>query len=231
VGPPCSTDRVLWACGAGLHGQLGLVDTVCRLVPARVGEEEAFGPSKVLTITCGHNHSMAVTEEGGPVLIDRNPLHSLLASNKTLSPRNKMFLLIISPCRLLRNVDPSDTRWDLSIAVGRHEFWRRRTALAPSSPAPACRGSRCASGCLVLQGSVPSSVTGLTACAFSIPRALFEQQSTRVPGLAPSGSSSVTVRLGSAASKCPRCKRVLPHVVPVACKQPSAMCFGSARSK
>ena len=71
VGPPCSTDRVLWACGAGLHGQLGLVDTVCRLVPARVGEEEAFGPSKVLTITCGHNHSMAVTEEGGPVLIDR----------------------------------------------------------------------------------------------------------------------------------------------------------------
>ena len=59
------TDGAVWACGSGSYGRLGLGDTAGRLVPARVGAEEAFGQSKVLTIACGDNHSMAVTEEGG----------------------------------------------------------------------------------------------------------------------------------------------------------------------
>jgi len=59
------TDGAVWACGSGQFGQLGLGDTAERLVPARVGSEEAFGQSKVLNIACGGFHSMAVTEEGG----------------------------------------------------------------------------------------------------------------------------------------------------------------------
>ena len=54
----------LWAWGGGSHGQLGLGDTNNRLVPTLVGTEEVFGGSQVRTISCGHEHTLAVTEAG-----------------------------------------------------------------------------------------------------------------------------------------------------------------------
>jgi len=50
--------------GVGSCGQLGLGDTASRLVPTLVGAEGAFGESQVLTVSCGYNHSLAVTKEG-----------------------------------------------------------------------------------------------------------------------------------------------------------------------
>ena len=57
-------DGALWAWGEGSSGQLGLGDTNERLVPTLVGAEEVFGGSKVRTIACGYDHTLAVTEAG-----------------------------------------------------------------------------------------------------------------------------------------------------------------------
>ena len=59
-----TTCGVVWGCGAGTHGQLGVGDTVDRHAPVRVGGEEAFGQSKVRMVACGFRRTVAVTEEG-----------------------------------------------------------------------------------------------------------------------------------------------------------------------
>jgi alpha-tubulin suppressor-like RCC1 family protein len=55
----------LWGCGCGMSGQLGVGDRIDRLSLVRMGSEEAFGQSGVLTDGCDIDHTMAVTEEGG----------------------------------------------------------------------------------------------------------------------------------------------------------------------
>jgi alpha-tubulin suppressor-like RCC1 family protein len=57
-------DGALWAWGRGSSGQLGLGDTNDRLAPTLVGAEEVFGGSQVRTISCGDEHTLAVTEAG-----------------------------------------------------------------------------------------------------------------------------------------------------------------------
>ena len=54
----------LWVWGRGLYGQLGLGDEGNRLAPARVGSEESFGGSHVITAHCGLNHTLAITKDG-----------------------------------------------------------------------------------------------------------------------------------------------------------------------
>jgi alpha-tubulin suppressor-like RCC1 family protein len=54
----------LWVWGKGSYGQLGLVETNDRQVPTLVGAEDVFGGSKVRTIACGYDHTLAVTEAG-----------------------------------------------------------------------------------------------------------------------------------------------------------------------
>jgi len=57
-------DGALWAWGMGSDGQLGLGDREVRLAPVRVGVDEAFGGSPVLTVACGNRHTLAVTKAG-----------------------------------------------------------------------------------------------------------------------------------------------------------------------
>ena len=57
-------DGALWVWGYGRYGQLGLGDATNRLVPVRVGADEAFGASPVLMATCGNLHTLAVTQAG-----------------------------------------------------------------------------------------------------------------------------------------------------------------------
>ena len=54
----------LWVWGSGSLGQLGLGDEANRLEPTLVGAEEAFGELQVLTVSCGHFHTLAVTKDG-----------------------------------------------------------------------------------------------------------------------------------------------------------------------
>jgi len=56
-------EGVLWVCGKGEHGVLGLNDINNRRVPTRV-EAQHFGDAKVVSATGGFNHSAAVTEYG-----------------------------------------------------------------------------------------------------------------------------------------------------------------------
>ena len=59
-----TTCGAVWGCGAGDYGQLGVGDTADRHVPVLVGDNKAFGQSKVRMVACGNCHTMAVTEEG-----------------------------------------------------------------------------------------------------------------------------------------------------------------------
>jgi len=59
-----TSEGALWVWGMGNCGQLGLGDLNNRLAPARVGAEEAFGGSQVLTVACGDAHTLAVTKDG-----------------------------------------------------------------------------------------------------------------------------------------------------------------------
>ena len=57
-------DGSLWAWGINTNGQLGLGLKYFVLVPTRVGAEDEFGGSRVLTAACGDEHTLAVTEAG-----------------------------------------------------------------------------------------------------------------------------------------------------------------------
>ena len=59
-----TTCGAVWGCGSGEDGQLGVGNTADRHAPVRVGGEETFGQSKVHMVTCGTDHTVAVTEEG-----------------------------------------------------------------------------------------------------------------------------------------------------------------------
>jgi len=50
--------------GDGDEGQLGLGDEANRLAPTIVGAQAAFGKLPVLTVVCGHCHSLVVTKDG-----------------------------------------------------------------------------------------------------------------------------------------------------------------------
>ena len=57
-------DGSLWAWGMNYNGQLGIgLEDIVR-VPTRVGTEDEFGGSRVLTAACGAEHTLAVTEAG-----------------------------------------------------------------------------------------------------------------------------------------------------------------------
>ena len=58
-----TSEGALWAWGKGNYGQLGLGDEANRMIPARVGAEEAFGGSQVLTADCSDVHTMIVTKD------------------------------------------------------------------------------------------------------------------------------------------------------------------------
>ena len=60
-----TTDDVVWSCSCDANGQLGLGNTSRTQVLTRVGAQEAFGQGKVLTVSCGAAHTVAVTEEVG----------------------------------------------------------------------------------------------------------------------------------------------------------------------
>ena len=67
----------LWAWGEGTRGKLGHDDERNRLEPEEVGAER-FGGAKIVTASCGHQHTAAVTEEGafytwGAGLMSREP--------------------------------------------------------------------------------------------------------------------------------------------------------------
>jgi len=55
-----TSEGALWVWGMGNCGQLGLGDLNNRLAPARVGAEEAFRGSQVLTVA----HTLTVTKDG-----------------------------------------------------------------------------------------------------------------------------------------------------------------------
>jgi len=54
---------MLWACGDGIGGRLGLNDESVRLSPTRVGPQH-FGGACVTTVAAGFTHSAALTEDG-----------------------------------------------------------------------------------------------------------------------------------------------------------------------
>ena len=54
----------LWAWGDGSQGQLGLGNIEDRLVPTRVGAEEAFGGSKARMVACGGARTLVLTVSG-----------------------------------------------------------------------------------------------------------------------------------------------------------------------
>ena len=56
-------EGVLWLCGAGENGALGLSDINDRRVPTRV-DAQHFGDAKVVSAAGGRFHSAAVTEHG-----------------------------------------------------------------------------------------------------------------------------------------------------------------------
>ena len=58
-----SDDGMLWAWGYGAHGQLGLGDSVCRLIPTRAGYNELFGDLRVVMAACSDDYTLAVTED------------------------------------------------------------------------------------------------------------------------------------------------------------------------
>jgi len=53
----------VWTCGAGTHGQLGHDNRDHLLKPQRVGGEEVFG-ARVIEVTAGPRHTMAVCQDG-----------------------------------------------------------------------------------------------------------------------------------------------------------------------
>jgi alpha-tubulin suppressor-like RCC1 family protein len=60
-------DGALWAWGNGEFGRLGVGDVSNRLIPTRVGVDDAFGGfggSGVLLAACGDKHTLAVTNDG-----------------------------------------------------------------------------------------------------------------------------------------------------------------------
>jgi len=58
-------DGSLWAWGMNTNGQLGVgLEAHMVRVPTRVGAEDEFGGSRVLTAACGVEHTLAVTEAG-----------------------------------------------------------------------------------------------------------------------------------------------------------------------
>jgi len=56
-------EGMLWACGDGIGGRLGLNDESVRLSPTRVGPQH-FGGACVTTVAAGFTHSAALTEDG-----------------------------------------------------------------------------------------------------------------------------------------------------------------------
>jgi len=54
---------VLWACGYGSQGQLGLGDAQCYREMQRVGGKENFGGQPVLSIHCSNSQSLIVTHD------------------------------------------------------------------------------------------------------------------------------------------------------------------------
>lgn len=56
-------DGLLWTFGAGRHGDLGHGDTENKMLPTLV-EALSFAREKILMVTGGYCHTMAVTEEG-----------------------------------------------------------------------------------------------------------------------------------------------------------------------
>ena len=59
-----TTDGLLWACGYGGYGQLGLGDCANRSKPVRVGAGSSFELCQVVTVACGIAHTVAVTDGG-----------------------------------------------------------------------------------------------------------------------------------------------------------------------
>ena len=59
-----TSQGALWVWGRGSDGQLGLGDCARRLAPTLVGAKAAFGQFQVLTVACGHWHTLAVTKDG-----------------------------------------------------------------------------------------------------------------------------------------------------------------------
>ena len=57
-----TADGLVFVCGAGVDGRLGLGDTEDRVVPTLVREE--LEGRKVLQVAVGNNHTMCVTEDG-----------------------------------------------------------------------------------------------------------------------------------------------------------------------
>ena len=58
-----SEEGILWACGDGRKGQLGLNDRNERHVPMLV-KKQNFGGARIITVDGGENHTAALTEEG-----------------------------------------------------------------------------------------------------------------------------------------------------------------------